>query len=86
MVSAFFIVDSISSDKDRNIFVFRCEVFVQACITVDIAFQLPDFFLQGVDLLVDGFQPATFCPYPFVFTHLWTKTYSTSANKSFESS
>ena len=29
---------------------------IQACIKTDIAFQLPDFFLQGVDLLVDGFQ------------------------------
>ncbi len=31
-------------------------VAVQAGITADIAFQFPDFFLQGVDLLVDGFQ------------------------------
>lgn len=29
---------------------------VQADIITDIAFQLPDFLLQGVDLLVDGFQ------------------------------
>ena len=29
---------------------------IQACIKTDIAFQLPDFFLQGVDLLVDGFS------------------------------
>ena len=31
-------------------------VLIQACIKTDIAFQLPYFFLQGVDLLVDGFQ------------------------------
>ena len=29
---------------------------IQACIKTDIAFQPTDFFLQGVDLLVDGFQ------------------------------
>ncbi len=29
---------------------------IQACIKTDIAFHPPDFFLQGVDLLVDGFQ------------------------------
>lgn len=29
---------------------------IKACIKTDIAFQLPDFFLQGVDLFVDGFQ------------------------------
>ena len=29
---------------------------ILACIKTDIAFQSPDFFLQGVDLLVDGFQ------------------------------
>ena len=29
---------------------------IQACIKTDIAFQLPYFFMQGVNLLVDGFQ------------------------------
>ena len=31
-------------------------VLVQVGIVADISFQFPDFFLQGVDLLVDGFQ------------------------------
>ena len=31
-------------------------VLVHAGIITDIAFQFPDFLLQGVDLLVDGFQ------------------------------
>lgn len=31
-------------------------ITIQAGIKMDIAFQLPDFFPQGVNLLVDGFQ------------------------------
>ncbi len=31
-------------------------VSVQAGIVTDISFQFPDFFLQGVDLLVYGFH------------------------------
>ncbi len=41
---------------------------------MDIAFQLPDFFLQGIDFLVDGFQFDGILSISIVFTHLRTKT------------